>query len=111
MDTVKKFEVGKNAIDPYGMRCHLVSFLCGSIQKWPIFVPLVSRGGQNGLLNNGGIRMKGSILRECKALAADECANYFENRCIPADRPCEVCTETGLCWYFREAVLPIDLEL
>ena len=49
---------------------------------------------------------------QLQRLAEDECANYCEGECLPADKPCKVITDNGdICRYFAEAVLPLDITL
>lgn len=59
------------------------------------------------------------LMRQVKALARRECANYQDGICLPEDRPCHVLHPVYTkihdgaidCDWFLEAVMPLDQEL
>ncbi len=85
-----------------------------TVQIGRFFVPLESRrqkqyDRQEGRKENP---LKRKLIKSCRRLAREECANYRDGDCLPADRPCSVFPKTGgICQYFRNAVLPLEREL
>ncbi|MBO5568906.1 MAG: cysteine-rich VLP protein [Clostridia bacterium] len=56
--------------------------------------------------------MKTKLRRACQTQARNECANYYAGFCVHADKPCEAAPKAGgICRWFREAVLPANLDL
>lgn len=59
------------------------------------------------------------IIRQCKSLAQNECANYYDRLCLLEDHPCHVINSRYAtihdgaidCDWFMEAVLPGYAEL
>lgn len=60
----------------------------------------------------GIVTMSAKQKRSAVALIREECANCFQGQCVPLDTACpQMHSESLLCKWFRDAVLPLGKEL